>query len=309
VLLAFDHLLFGDVALFVHLFQHHVAAEEGVFGIDLRVIGGGRLDDPRQQRRLVGLEHGRAGLFGGAAARVGGAEVGAGRRLDPVGALAEIDRVQILGEDFVLAPVALEPVGERRLAELLEHGAAAFRFQRLLDELLGDRRGALFGTLAEEVVDEGAADALEVDAAVFVEAGVLDRDHRVLHVRRDLARVEQDFVLIAGQRSQLFAVGADDDAVARGLVLGEVVDRRQVLGDRGHHPEDHREQGEDPKPEQDEEKPQLFQLWLWRLGGGRDGGRAFAAALLPALEWEADHREVNSAPRRTTRTRRAEAAV
>ncbi len=60
------------------------------------------------------------GSVDGPAARVGGAEVGAGGGLDPVGALAEVDRVQVLGEDLVLAPVALEPVGERRLAELLE---------------------------------------------------------------------------------------------------------------------------------------------------------------------------------------------
>ena len=67
------------------------------------------------------------GSVGRAAAGVGVAEVGAGRRLDPVGALAEVDRVQVLGEDFVLAPVALEPVGERRLAELLEDRSAALR--------------------------------------------------------------------------------------------------------------------------------------------------------------------------------------
>ena len=70
-------------------------------------------------------------------------EVGPGRGLDPVGPLALVDRIQILGEDFVLAPVALEPVGQRGLAELLEDRAAAFGFERVLDELLGDRRGAL----------------------------------------------------------------------------------------------------------------------------------------------------------------------
>ena len=199
MLLAFDHLFLGDVVLFVHLFEHQVAAPERVFGVDLRVVGGGRLDDPREQRGLVGFEHARAGVGLGAAARVGRPEIRAGGGLDAVGALAEVDRVQVLGQDLVLAPVALESVGKRRLAELLQDRSAAFRFQRLLDELLGDRRGALFRALAEDVVQERAADAPEVDAAVFVEAGVLDRDHRVLHVRRDLARGEQDFVLVAGQ--------------------------------------------------------------------------------------------------------------
>ena len=71
------------------------------------------------------------------------AEVHARGRLDPVGAVAEVDRVQVLGEDLLLGPLAREVVGERRLAQLLEDGAVALRLERVLDELLGDRRGAL----------------------------------------------------------------------------------------------------------------------------------------------------------------------
>ncbi len=283
----FGQLLVGDVALFGHLFQHQVAASQRVFGIGLRVVGRGRGDDPRQGRRLPGLEHRGAGLGVGAAARMGGAEVGAGGGLDPVGALAEVDRVEVLGEDLVLAPVALEAVGERRLAELLEDRAAAFGVERVLDELLGDRRGALGGALAEDVLDQGAPDALEVDAAVFVEARVLDRHHRVLDVGGDLSRGEEDLVLIAGQGAERFAVGADHFAVLGGLELGEVVDRGQVLGDRGHHPEDHRDDGEDAEAEQDEEEAQLLQLRLAALRRGRRGGgrhrRDLTAAALPAL--------------------------
>ena len=278
LLAAFGVLLLGYVALFVHLFQHQVAAAEGVFGVDLGVEGRGRGDDPGQRRRLPGLEHRGAGLGRRAAAGVGAAEVGAGGGLDPVGALAEVDRVEVLGEDFVLGPVALEPVGERRLAELLQDRAAAFGFERVLDELLGDRRGALLGALAEHVLDQGAGDALEVDPVVFVEAGVLDRDHRVLDVGGDLAGGEQDLVLVAGQGADRFARGVVDLAVLRGLVLGEVVDRRQVLGDSGHHPEDHRDQGEDGEAEQDEEDAQLLQarLALALRGGRRRWRRNFA---------------------------------
>ena len=53
------------------------------------------------------------------AVRVCGAEVGAGGGLDPVGALAEVDGVQVLGEDLVLVPLLLELVGKGGLAELL----------------------------------------------------------------------------------------------------------------------------------------------------------------------------------------------
>ena len=197
-----------------------------------------------------------------AAAGMGAAEVGAGGGLDAVGALAEVDRVEVLGEDLVLAPVVLEPVGERRLAELLEHRAAAFGFERVLDELLGDRRGALLGALAEQVPDQGAADPLEVDAVVFVEARILDRDHRVLDVGRDLAGGQEDFVLVAGQRADRRAGRVVDLAVPRRFELGEVVDRRQVARDRGHHAEDHRDHGEDAEPEEHEEDAQLLQARL-----------------------------------------------
>jgi hypothetical protein len=277
-------LLLGDVALFVHLFQHQVAAAEAVFGIDLGVVGRGRGDDRRQGCRLPGLKHLGAGFGWGAAARVSGAEVSPRRGLDAVGALAEVDRVQVLGENFVLAPAALEAVGGSGLAKLLQDRAAAFGFERVLDELLGDRRGALLGALAEDVLDQGAADPLEVDAVVFVETRVLDRDHRVLDVWGDLRAVEEDFVLVAGQGAERFPVGVVDLAVFRCLVLGEVVDRRQVLGDRGHHPEDHRDEGEDAEAEQHEEHPYLLQARFPALGGeSRRGGRNFAAALSPAL--------------------------
>src|SRR3712207_7559074 len=42
------------------------------------------------------------------------------RRLDAVGAVAEVDRVQVLGEDLLLRPLVAEVEGERGLAELLE---------------------------------------------------------------------------------------------------------------------------------------------------------------------------------------------
>ena len=98
----------GDVALFVHFFKHQVAAPEGVFGVDLGIEGRGRGDDRASVAASQGSSTEAQGSAWRAAARMGLAEVGAGRRLDPVGALAEVDRVQVLGEDFVLGPVVLE---------------------------------------------------------------------------------------------------------------------------------------------------------------------------------------------------------
>jgi hypothetical protein len=114
------------------------------------------------------------------------AEVGPRRRLDPGRALTEVDLVQVLGEDLVLRPLALEVVCDRGLAELLQDRPVVLRRERVLDELLGDRRGALLGRAGEDVLVERPADPLEVDAAMVVEALVLDRDHGLLHHGRDL---------------------------------------------------------------------------------------------------------------------------
>ena len=58
-----------------------------------------------------------------------------------------------------------------------------------------DRRRALDGPAAQDVGQQRAADAADVDAVVAVEAPVLDGDDRVLHRRGDLARWTQDPVL------------------------------------------------------------------------------------------------------------------
>src|SRR5687767_13850191 len=94
--------------------------------------------------------------------------------LDPVRTLAEVDSVQVLGEDLLLAPLAFELVRERGLPQLLEQRTVLLRDERVLDELLRDRGGTLGGTLAPYVLDDGARDARVVQALVGVEATVLD---------------------------------------------------------------------------------------------------------------------------------------
>ena len=56
----------------------------------------------------------------------------------------------------------------------------SLRDVEVADQLHRDRRAALHGLVAREVLDRGAHDALVVDALVLVEALVLDRDRRVL---------------------------------------------------------------------------------------------------------------------------------
>ena len=206
-----------------HPLEHQVAARPRGLRVLDRVVHARRGDHPGQERRLVrGHVHrlagvgvllllddrrrvAHAGVVGaGALVRlVAVAEVGAHGGLDPVGAVAEVDRVQVLREDLLLRPLALEVVSERGLAELLEHGAVALCGQRVLHELLRDGRAALGGAALQDVLDERARDAGVVHSLVAVEAAVLDRDHRVLDVRRDLVLADKDAVLVAGELGDL----------------------------------------------------------------------------------------------------------
>src|SRR4029077_19317487 len=96
----------------------------------------------------------------------------------------EVDGVEVCGQDPVLRPALLELPGESCLGQLARDRLLA-REIRVLDELLGDRRTALHRAAVRDVGPDRAGHAAEVDAAVLVEALVLDRNDRVLHPRVD----------------------------------------------------------------------------------------------------------------------------
>ena len=149
------------------------------------------------------------GRLSAAAVVVGAAEVRPGRGLDAVGAVAEVDRVEVLGEDLLLRPLARHVVGQRRLFELVEQRALLLGLERLLDELLGDRRAALHGAAGDDVLPQGARDAAQVDARVRVEAAVLDRDDRVADVRADVAVLDEETALVGRERRQLAPLASE----------------------------------------------------------------------------------------------------
>ena len=93
--------------------------------------------------------------------------------------MPRIDLVEVELEDLVLGVGALDADGEDRLLELALERALA-RQQEVLGDLLGDGRGALGAPVAAldlgfDELEHGARDALEVEAAVLVEALVLGR--------------------------------------------------------------------------------------------------------------------------------------
>ena len=250
----------ADHPLLEHDPQHEVSALARGHRVADRVVGARVGDDPGQHRRLVrAQESGARAPAAAAAAGVVGAEVRPRGRLDAVGAVAEVDRVQVLGEDLRLGPLARQVVGQRRLAQLLEQRALVLGAHRVLDELLGDRRAALDGLLLDDVLDERAPDAADVDARVAEEAAVLDRDDRVAHARRDLAVADQEPALVVGQDAELTAVDVVEHRVAGVLVLLAVLQVGQVGRDRHHHPEHRRDEREERRRHEHDEQPQLLQ--------------------------------------------------
>ena len=80
---------------------------------------------------------------------------------------------------------------------------------------------------------------------MLVEALVLDRDDGLFDVEGDLVRVDDDSLLVAGQRRELGPVAVVDHRVLGVLVLGLRVELGQVLRDGHHDPEDPRDHRQD----------------------------------------------------------------
>ena len=127
------------------------------------------------------------------------AEVGVGRGLHAVAAVAEVDRVEVHGQDAVL--VVYHVLQRKRAEDLVDLtlDRIIVLIRCVLDQLLGDGRAAVLRA-AEQPVFHRAQRALPVDAVVRVKALVLDRDHRVLEVLRDLLAVHPFAALQAAQR-------------------------------------------------------------------------------------------------------------
>ena len=161
----------GDVAVVEHELQDSSPPLLGLVRVLSRVPGAGGRQDPRQERGLRG-----AHLLGGMA------EEGLRGGLDAVGATAVVDRVEVVAQDLLLGLLPVDLDGHDGLLELAGVGAGGVDVV-VLHVLLRQGRGAL-GVASAQVVDEGARDALGVDALVGVEGAVLGGHHRVAHIVR-----------------------------------------------------------------------------------------------------------------------------
>ena len=135
-------------------------------------VGGGGLDDARQQRAL-GDRQLRGGLV----------EVHSRRRLDAVGAVAEVDGVQIGLQNLPLVHHLLQLERQHHLLRLPRQGFRAGQVGQL-DELLGDGGRALGKAHRPQVLPKCPEDPVQVHAVVTVEAQVLRGDEGLLHLLR-----------------------------------------------------------------------------------------------------------------------------
>src|SRR5439155_23629136 len=150
-------------------FDDRVAPLDDAVGKAPRVIAAGALWNRRERRCLGQVE-----------VADGFAEVALLGALDAVGAIAEVDLIEVELENPVLRVLRLDCARDLRLLELAD--------RRLLTgdavgedvprELHRDRREALAPTSRAEVADDRARDTLPVDAGVLVEAFVLGNDER-----------------------------------------------------------------------------------------------------------------------------------
>ncbi len=168
-------------------------------------------------------------------------EVAEGRGLDAVGARPEVRDVEVALEDLVLGEDPLQGHGVTQLLELAADGARACGRRllgggRALDEhvlhvLLGQGRTALRAAVARRVADRRAQEAAGIDAAVVVEAPVLDGDDRLAHHERHCGQRYLDAVLLVDGRDHR-AVRREDARPLRERRRDELRGQRLVVLDR-----------------------------------------------------------------------------
>ena len=201
-----------------HRAQHGFGALDCGLGVGGGGIMRGRLDQPRDNRRL-GQAHLRGAMV----------EEFARRGINAIGAAAEIDLVQIEFEDLILGKPPFQRHGDDRLTRLAGKSAIVVQEHRAR-QLLGDGRGTLPAMAAARVHHDRTRDANRVDAYVRAKPAILCGDDRRLHHMRDLG-VAQPMAIAGSEGHQLAAITrAHHDGLAdlAGFQLGKAGQRLRL---------------------------------------------------------------------------------
>src|SRR5882757_10263394 len=109
-------------------------------------------------------------------------------------ALPEVDIVNIVFQNFVFRVAALGDIGHQRFLDLALVAALASQ-EKILHELLSERRSALTHMARGQIDVAGLDGADQVDSMMLVEAVILSSEDRVDHRRRYLAEAYQPALL------------------------------------------------------------------------------------------------------------------
>ena len=135
-------------------------------------------------------------------------EIDLGRGAYAVGALAQEDAVEVLGEDLFLGEFALDSQCEEDFLELAAQRPLGGE-DRIARELHRDRAAALADAAGRHVGRERTHQALPVHAGMMEEPVVLGREERVHDDLRDLFALYRDAALLADLCDQLAVARVD----------------------------------------------------------------------------------------------------
>src|SRR5688572_14518236 len=167
-----------DKARIAHCLKYDVPSRDSTVQVNGWRVSGRGLDQSGEQRAF------RQRQIGG-----GLAEVAKRRRLSAVDAIAEVDLVQVQLQNLALVELPFDAGGHNRLFHLA--AVRLFRGQKALPgELLREGARALRRAPGAHVRDQRTGDADNIEAAMLVEALILDCQDRLHQIWRDA--IERD---------------------------------------------------------------------------------------------------------------------
>ena len=183
----------GDIAFTQHTRQHHVATRGGAVQRVKRVKGRRRFRQTGNHRHFT-----EAQLVGWLT------EVNLRRRPHAVGAVAEVDLVQIQLENFIFAQQLLDANSQERFLNFT-HQRLFRAEEEVTRQLLSNGTGPLRGVAVHQRDAGRTEDTNRVNPMVLVEAAIFGGNECLHHLRRDLAKGHRN--------TAFFAVLCDELAV------------------------------------------------------------------------------------------------
>ena len=123
-------------------------------------------------------------------------EIAPGGGIHAIGAGAEVDPVQIQGQDLILGEIGLQPQGQQKFLNFAFQGPLMGQ-KDVLGQLLADGAAALHDAPGEQIGHHGAAQSDGIDAEMAVKAAVFRGDDRVGQMFRQLTGLHRLAIDIA----------------------------------------------------------------------------------------------------------------